>query len=281
MATLWSNYRYLILRRITQIGLLLMYFGANHWGWTILMGNLSSSIFLNVIPLSDPYAALQMLAAGAILATDLLIGVGIITIFYLLIGGRVFCSWVCPVNIITDTAGYLRNLLEIDRNQKRQPASRNMRYWVLVLSLIISAAMGITAFEFISPISMVHRGIVFGLGFGWAAMLIIFLFDLFVLKNGWCGHICPLGGFYSLLGKFSLIRVHHKAENCTACMKCITVCPEKQVLHMIDKESMPVLSGECTNCARCIDVCDDEALNFSIRELVTTKKRESNNENNE
>ncbi|WP_324172564.1 quinol dehydrogenase ferredoxin subunit NapH [Sulfurimonas sp.] len=280
MATLWSNYRYLILRRITQIGLLLMYFGANHWGWTILMGNLSSSNFLNVIPLSDPYAALQMLAAGAILATDLLIGVAIITIFYLLIGGRVFCSWVCPINIITDTAGYLRNKLEIDRNQKRQPASRNMRYWVLVLSLIISAAMGITAFEFISPISMVHRGIVFGLGFGWAAMLIIFLFDLFVLKNGWCGHICPLGGFYSLLGRFSLIRVHHKAENCTACMKCITVCPEKQVLYMIDKESIPVLSGECTNCARCIDVCDDEALNFSIRELVTTKKRESNNENN-
>ena len=272
MAKLWNNYRYLILRRFTQTLLMLLYFGANAWGWTILMGNLSSSRFLDFIPMSDPFATLQMLAAGAVLATDLLIGVAIITIFYLLIGGRAFCSWVCPVNIITDAANYLRRKLEIDRVQKRQPASRNMRYWILALSLIISAIMGLTAFEFISPISMVHRGIVFGLGFGWAAMLIIFLFDLFVLKNGWCGHICPLGGFYSLIGKFSLIRVQHLEENCTLCMKCKTVCPEHQVLHMVGKESLPVLSGECTNCARCIEVCDDDALGFSIRKLAENEK---------
>ncbi len=272
MRSLWNNYRYLILRRFTQISLLFLYFGANAWGWTVLMGNLSSSRFLDFVPMSDPYAALQMLAAGAALATDLLIGVGVIVVFYLLIGGRAFCSWVCPINMITDAANYLRRKLEIDRVQNKQPASRNMRYWILALSLIISAIMGITAFEFISPISMVHRGIVFGLGFGWAAMLIIFLFDLFVLKNGWCGHVCPLGGFYSLLGKFSLIRVHHSEENCTLCMKCKTVCPERQVLHMIGKQSLPVLSGECTNCARCIEVCDDDALGFSIRKLADNEK---------
>ena len=259
-------------RRTTQIGLLLLYFGANVWGWTLLMGNLSSSIFLDVVPLSDPYAALQMLAAGAVFATGLLIGGFIVTIFYLLIGGRAFCSWVCPVNIITDAAALLRRKLNIDGISKRQPASRNMRYWVLVLSLIISFMMGVTAFEFISPISMLHRGIIFGLGFGWAAMLVIFLFDLFVLKNGWCGHICPLGGFYSLLGSFSLIRVQHTQENCTGCMKCKVVCPEQQVLHMIGKESLPVLSGECTNCARCIEVCDDDALSFSIKKLAKNKK---------
>lgn len=273
MATLWNNYRYLILRRFTQIGLLVLYFGANAWGWTILMGNLSSSMFLETIPLSDPYAALQMLAAGAVLAADLLIGVVILTLFYFLIGGRAFCSWVCPVNMITDAANFLRRKLDFDRIQGiKQPASRNLRYWVLALSLIISAVMGVTAFEFLSPISMVHRGIVFGLGFGWAAMLIIFLFDLFVLKNGWCGHVCPLGGFYSILGKFSLIRVHHTQENCTLCMKCKVVCPERQVLHMIGKETLPVLSGECTNCARCIEVCDDDALGFSIRNLSKNKK---------
>ena len=64
MAMLWNNYRYLILRRFTQISLLVLYFGANAWGWTILQGNLSSSLILGIIPMSDPYAALQMLAAG-------------------------------------------------------------------------------------------------------------------------------------------------------------------------------------------------------------------------
>lgn len=211
---------------------------------------------------------------------NLLIGVAIITTFYLVIGGRVFCSWVCPVNMITDAANYLRRKIGVDALPSRQSVSRKMRYWVLALSLILSFIMGVTAFEFISPISMVHRGIIFGLGFGWAAMLIIFLFDLFVLKNGWCGHVCPLGGFYSLLGNFSLIRVHHTEENCTLCMKCKVVCPEHQVLHMVGKQSLPVLSGECTNCARCIEVCDDDALGFSIRKLAQNKKLGEENENN-
>jgi len=39
MATLWNNYRYLILRRMTQIGLMVLYFGANAWGWTRLCTN--------------------------------------------------------------------------------------------------------------------------------------------------------------------------------------------------------------------------------------------------
>ncbi|MDO8454436.1 MAG: quinol dehydrogenase ferredoxin subunit NapH, partial [Sulfurimonas sp.] len=68
MATLWNNYRYLILRRVTQIGLMLLYFGANAWGWTLLMGNLSSSKILGLIPMSDPFAVLQMFAAGAVLS---------------------------------------------------------------------------------------------------------------------------------------------------------------------------------------------------------------------
>ncbi|MDD2790898.1 MAG: quinol dehydrogenase ferredoxin subunit NapH [Sulfurimonas sp.] len=280
MKTLWNNYRYLILRRVTQISLLFLYFSANAWGWKILQGDLSSSLVFGVVPLSDPYAALQMLAAGALLATNLLIGAVIIATFYLIVGGRVFCSWVCPVNMITDAANYLRRKLQIDKLPSRQSVPRKMRYWVLALSLILSFIMGVTAFEFISPISMVHRGIIFGLGFGWAAMLIIFLFDLFVLKNGWCGHVCPLGGFYALVGNFSLIRVQHTEENCTLCMKCKVVCPEHQVLHMIGKESLPVLSGECTNCARCIEVCDDDALGFSLRKLAQNKKMGEKNENN-
>ncbi|HIP02685.1 MAG TPA: quinol dehydrogenase ferredoxin subunit NapH [Campylobacterales bacterium] len=273
MSKLWSSYRYLILRRLTQVAILVLYFGANAWGWKILEGNLSASKLFGIVPMSDPYAVLQMVAAGAVVAIDLLLGVVVIALFYYIVGGRAFCSWVCPINMVTDSASYLRRLLDIDRAQTtKQPITRGVRYWILGLSLIVSAFMGIAAFEFVSPISMMHRGIVFGMGFGWAAIALIFLFDLFVLKNGWCGHVCPLGGFYSLLGKFSFIRVHHLEEHCTLCMKCKVVCPEKQVLHMIGKESLPVLSGECTNCARCIEVCDDDALRFSIRDFIQNKK---------
>ncbi|MDC7242890.1 MAG: 4Fe-4S binding protein, partial [Sphaerochaetaceae bacterium] len=169
-----TNYKYLILRRITQISLMLLYFGANAWGWNILVGNLSSSKILDTIPMSDPYAVLQMFSAGAIIATDLLLGVVVAVLFYGFIGGRAFCSWVCPVNMITDAANFLRRKLGFNQIQKKQPASRSMRYWVLGLSVIISAILGLSAFEFVSPVSMVHRGIVFGMGFGWAAIVVIF-----------------------------------------------------------------------------------------------------------
>ena len=43
---------------------------------------------------------------------------------------------------------------------------------------------------------------------------------------------------------------------------------------MITKTSMPVLSGECTNCGRCVEVCDDEALNFSIKNLIKERQNE-------
>ena len=276
MTKIWANYKFLILRRFTQIGLMLLYVGGNYWGWNFIQGNLSSSILFNMIPLSDPYAALQMFAAGAVISTNLMMGVFFITMFYLIVGGRTFCSWVCPVNIITDTANYLRRKLGFNQIQKKQPASRNIRYWVLGLSLVLSYILGVTAFEFISPISITHRAIIFGVGLGWTAMLIIFLFDLFILKNGWCGHICPLGAFYGTIGKAGLIRVDHSEENCTNCMKCKEVCPESQVLFMVNKESLQVLDGACTNCGRCVDVCDDDALNFSIRKLAKEKIKNEN-----
>lgn len=271
ISKIYNKYRFLILRRLTQIGLLVLYIGGNIYGWKILTGNLSSSTFFGLIPLSDPFALLQMFAAGAIVASDVIIGAVIIAIFYAIIGGRAFCSWVCPINMVTDLANWLRRVLYLDRVERKVWLSRNARYWVMGLTFVISVISGVAAFEFVSPISMFHRGVIFGMGMGFAAILAIFLFDLFAVKNGWCGHICPLGGFYSIVGKFSFIRVKHNQPNCTLCMKCKEVCPESQVLHMIGKESLSVNDKECTNCGRCVEVCDDDALNFGIRKYISKK----------
>ncbi len=275
-----SNNKFLIARRIVQISILLLFFTGNYYGWKILTGNLSTSFLFGKIPLSDPYAVLQMFVAGAVISSNLLIGAAIILLFYAVIGGRAFCSWVCPVNIITDAANWTRRKFGFDMVSKRQPSTRNLRYWIIIISLIISFFLGLAAFEFVSPISMVHRGLVFGMGFGWATIAVLYLFDLFVLKNGWCGHLCPLGGFYSIIGKFRLLKVRHNTQACTGCMKCKVVCPEVEVLHMIDKESIPVTSGECTNCGRCIDVCDDNALGFFLKIENNNEKGEKNNEKN-
>jgi ferredoxin-type protein NapH len=263
-----SNYKYLILRRVVQITILVLYFGGNVLGWKMLTGDLSSSSILGKIPLSDPFAILQMLAAGATIGVNALMGAVIIALFYGIIGGRAFCSWVCPVNMVTDLANWLRRVLYIDKIERKTWMSRNVRYYMIVLSLIVSFISGLAAFEIISPITILNRGVVFGFGAGAGLLVAIFLFDLFVVKNGWCGHICPLGGVHSLVGKYSLIRVKHNHDNCTLCMKCTTVCPEKPVLNMIGKRSENVSQAECNNCGRCIDVCDDDALGFNIRNFI-------------
>ncbi len=260
-----NKYKYLFFRRVVQVGILILFFGANAYGWKILQGSLSSSLIFETIPLSDPYAALQMLFAGAVLSVDVLLGMFIVIGFYGLIGGRAFCAWVCPMNLVTDFAAFLRRVLGWDKMERKVWLKRNLRYWILALSLVISLASGIAAFEAVSPIGILTRSVAFGLGMSLAAVGSVFLFDLLVLKNGWCGYICPLGGSYALIGKFSLIRVWHKKEKCTHCMKCKIVCPEKEVLGIIGKEDGFITKGECINCGRCIEVCDDDALNFGFR----------------
>jgi ferredoxin-type protein NapH len=267
-----KNIKYLLLRRTTQIGLLFLYFSANAYGWNILAGTFGTSMIFGTIPLADPYTTLQVLATGFVLGADVLLGAAIITLFYFVIGGRAFCSWVCPINMVTDLANWIRRKLNLDKEEVNYRfMKRSARYWIMVVGLIISAVVGIAAFEVFSPITIMQRGIVFGFGMGAAVIIAIFLFDLFGVKNGWCGHLCPLGASYSLIGKYSLIRVKHNADTCTACMECKVVCPEKQVLHMITKESISVTDGECTNCGRCVDVCNDDALEFSIRSFTKNK----------
>jgi len=255
--------RYRILRRVVQASVLVLFIGGNAWGWKVLQGNLSSSLLLGAVPLVDPYALLQVLATGTMAAAEALLGGGIVLLFFAVLGGRAFCGWICPVNAVTDLAD-----LASSAAGTRSPGlrmSRNARYWALGASFILSAAFGIAAFEWISPIGALHRGVVYGMGTGWMAVAAVFLFDVFAVRNGFCGHLCPLGAFYALVGRASAVRVLHSKETCTRCMRCIEACPEPQVLPMVGKRDGAVVSGECTNCGRCIEVCPDKAMRFGLR----------------
>ncbi len=268
------KHRFLMMRRSVQLTVLALYVLANGYGLKVLSGNLSSSLLFNTIPLADPFTLLQMVAAGAVLGLDVIIGGLIIVLFYMIVGGRAFCSWVCPVNMVTDSANWLRRVLYLEKIERKVWLGRSVRYWVIGLSLVLSFISGVAAFEMVSPIGIMHRGIIFGMGMGFAALLSLFLFDLFAVKNGWCGHICPLGGFYALIGKLSIIRVKHNQSACTLCMKCKEICPEKPVLSIIGKESGAIVYGECTNCGRCVEVCDDDALGFGVRNYINTNTGE-------
>ena len=261
-------HKWLILRRLSQFGILGLFVLGPLAGIWIVKGNLAYSETLEVLPLTDPHVLLQAVMAGVVPHTDALIGVAIVVVFYMIVGGRVFCSWVCPVNLVTDLACCTRRMLDIRSSTQ---ITRNTRYWMLGLTLVLPLVTGSIVWELVNPVSMAFRGIVFGLGMAWVILLGVFLFDVFVAKEGWCGRVCPVGAFYSLLGSKSLVRVvAEDRDKCDDCMDCFEVCPEQQVirpaLYGADKGIGPVImSGNCTNCGRCIDVCAEDVFHFGSR----------------
>jgi ferredoxin-type protein NapH len=261
-------YRFLILRRVSQLGILALFLSGPLLGVWIVKGNLASSLTLEVLPLTDPHILLQAMLSGVLPERAALIGVAIVVLFYFLVGGRVYCSWVCPVNMVTDLASWLRRKLGLRGGSL---LSRNTRYWMLALTLVLPLiSAGGIVWELINPVSMMFRGIVFGIGAGWLVIAGLFLFDLLVSKDGWCGHLCPVGAFYNLLGSRSLLKVNAaKRSACNDCMECYVVCPEPHVIKPALKgkqERSPViLSSDCTNCGRCIDICAKHVFSFGGR----------------
>lgn len=264
----WRAHRYLLLRRLTQLALLALFLTGPLLGVWIFKGTIASSVLVDVVPLTDPLILLQGLVARHWPEATAFIGAGIVLAVYLLTGGRSFCSWVCPINPVADGAAWLRRRLGIDKGPVLRRATR---WFVLVMVLLVSAATGTIAWELINPVTAAWRAAVFGAGLGLISVAAIFLFDLFVARDGWCGHVCPVGAFYGLVGQAALLRVAAPGRaRCDDCLDCFAVCPESHVIVPAlrgDKLGHgPVIrSGDCTVCGRCVDVCPEQVFAFTHR----------------
>lgn len=260
-------HKWLLLRRLSQLGILALFLVGPWFGLWIVKGNLSSSLTLGVLPLTDPFLLAQSFAAGILPYKEALLGGGIVLAFYLIFGGRLFCSWVCPVNLVTDAAAWLRRRLGLKGG--KVPDAR-LRYWLLGFVLVLAALTGSLAWEWVNPVSMLHRGLIFGFGLAWGVVGGIFLYDLLIASRGWCGHVCPMGAFYALLGRTALLRVSaDKRSKCNDCMDCFAVCPEPQVIRPALKatgQTHPlILDKDCTTCGRCVDVCGQDVFRITTR----------------
>ncbi|MBI2185978.1 MAG: quinol dehydrogenase ferredoxin subunit NapH [Acidobacteria bacterium] len=263
-----AAHRWLLARRVMQFAVLALFLAGPWFGYWIVKGNLTYSLTLGVLPLADPYVLLQSLAAGHSPARNALIGAAVVLIAYFVLGGRSYCAWVCPVNVVTDAAHWLRARLGVPDGAG---ISRSTRYWILAMTLAVAAFTGSMAWELVNPVSMLNRGILFGIGVGWTVIVAVFLLDVFVAERAWCGRLCPVGAFYSAIAIFSPLRVVAVArERCNDCADCYAVCPEPLVIKPALKGAARgvgpvILSPLCTNCGRCIDVCSKHVFAFGAR----------------
>lgn len=268
--SLWQRNRWLVARRVSQLLVLALFLLGPWAGVWIVRGSLASSEWFGVLGLTDPFVAAQALLAHRTLSATALVGASIVAGAYMVFGGRSYCAWVCPINPVTDLAAWLRAKLRLPALLGRVKPDKRLRYAVLGVALLLSALLGSVVWETVNPITLLQRALVFGVAGGYGAVIAVFGFDLLVLPRGWCGHLCPVGAFYGVVGRGAVL--HVSAENrddCTRCGDCFRVCPEPQVIApalygAADGRSPVIESASCIRCARCLDVCDEDVFRLKM-----------------
>ena len=226
-------------------------------------GTLSSSSLFG-ITLLDPFAVLQTIAAAKTFSLDWLIGLLPLLVVYGLIRGRAFCGWICPVNLLLEAVDWLRKKLNIKVQETVLP--RHVKVYVALGVLVLSALLSFPVFEVLSPISFINKGLVLGSLVGGVTLLAVIVVELFWGHRVWCRSICPLGGFYEVVGKVGLVNVHMDHDACIGCKKCQKACLcDPEILDAaIAGEDTIVRAGDCMVCGRCIESCPTKALSLKI-----------------
>ena len=236
--------------------------------WSAEIGRLS---------LTDPLAGAESMVASGSLSRTLLISLLVPVVLTLLLG-RVFCSWICPVNLLLEGVDKLRGLLRFLELEPRDiHFSRSLKFILLGLGLALAALLSVPILGYIYPPAIISRelhDLVFGIfdraedgrfgfwtgGLTWMSLILlgIALVELTISRRWWCRYLCPGGALYSLLGWARLVRVRRSPPNCTQCGACTTVCP-------VALDPMRDLTGrECDNCGLCVSHCNDDALDLSL-----------------
>ena len=225
--------------------------------------------------LIDIFTTLEVFVAKHHIPINLIIGTVTIGVFYLLIGGRTYCGWICPYSIFADVAEALHVKLVSKKIIKQRKFDYRIRYIFFILFLALAYVSGVIVFESINVVGILSRAIVYGWSLALIWVFLIFLLDVIFSKRAWCSYVCPVGTTYGFLGWISATRVEWN-DNCDHCMACHGVCPEPHILELTkpihderrEKKGIKteyVLSGDCTLCGRCIDVCHSDALDYDFR----------------
>ena len=283
-----SGFPFTVARRIVQVALLLLFLlpvlvaGWSLFGGTVggdnmiatpagsfpFYGTLSASELFG-IGLLDPFAALQALVAAKAFSLDWLLALLPPLVVYALIRGRVFCGWACPVNLLLEIVDWLRKKLRVKVEEHVLP--RHVKAYVAAGVLVLSALLGFPVFEALSPISFINKGIVLGSMTGGITLLAIVLVELFWGHRVWCRALCPLGGFYEIVGKVGLVNVRIDHDKCIGCNKCkqSCLCDPEILDDVVAGEDVMVRAGDCMACGKCVEACPTAALALKIGRVST------------
>jgi ferredoxin-type protein NapH len=261
----WRNRRWTVLIATNLL------FTVSFWlDIQILEGSLTASRLLG-FHLADPYSSGLVMLSDRHLAVNLLIGAGTTILFWGLVGGRAFCSWVCPYHLAAELAEKLHLRLASRGLVVDHAFHRGVRVVFWVVFALLALLTGHTLFLTLNPIGVLSRAIVYGppLALAWVALLL--LFEIVYSRRAWCKYVCPIGLTYGLVGAQAPVRVTYNLENCAHEGECRKVCEVPHVLEMTIKgraEDVETDVGpDCTRCGMCVDICPTESLRYQVKGL--------------
>lgn len=211
-----------------------------------------------------------------------------ITGFLILLGvllGRFICGFLCPF-------GWLQELLHKIPSKKLSTKKLKpltyLKYIILLLAVVLLPALAVNdvgmgdpffckyicpqgVLEGAIPLSLVNEGIRTALGTLFVQKLFILLAAValsILFYRPFCKWICPLGAFYALLNKISLLEIKMDEQKCVSCGKCAASCKMD-----VDVRKTPN-HAECIRCGKCITACPAEALCFHYGFGSSHKKKE-------
>ncbi len=213
---------------------------------------------------SDPLAVLSGILTSRSFSVALLLSL-LIPLAGIVWGGRLYCSWICPMGLLGEAVrGFRRRLDRLGIHFFNLPVSRLPKYVLLVLGALACLLFAVPFFYGFYPpriLSDATRDAWYG-SFMTGELLfvgLLMLCELLLCERLWCKCLCPGGALLAWLGTMRRLRVQHDPQACTACGACDLACP-----YDLDP-SRRALSGECDNCGRCIEVCGDSALAFNVK----------------
>jgi len=261
----WRNRRWVALAAVNLLFVLSFWLDIQ-----ILEGALTGSRFVG-FHLIDLNAALQVMLAHKHIIVNLVIGTFTVFVFWLMFGGRSFCSWACPYHLVSELTEKIHLALVRRKLVTDHEFHRGTRTVFWVLFVVLAFVTGYTVFETLSPVGILSRALIYGPGLALGWIFLLLLFEVFWSRRAWCRYVCPIGLTYGVVGTLSPLQVSYHVEECFHEGDCRKVCLVPHVLDVTIKsratEVKTGLGPDCTRCGLCVDTCPTGALRFEVKGL--------------